>query len=73
MKIIAIKDAPVINSPQFGNGIRAYQKGEIFDVVSDFGDQVVIWNKIVNSTMSCNRENFIPLQEWRQKQLDKVI
>lgn len=70
--VIAINDAPLINSNQYGT-IRAYKRGDIYKVYSFFSDQVIIWNDIINSTMACNIENFEILSEHRHKQLNKIL
>jgi hypothetical protein len=71
--VIAIKDAPLIDSKQFGHKLQAYRRGDIFKVHSIFSDQVVIWNKILESTIACNIENFEILSEHRNKQLNKIL
>lgn len=71
--VIAIDDAPLVNSKQFGSELRAYKKGDIFKVYSIFSDQVIIWNDIIGSTMACNIKNFEILSEHRHKQLNKIL
>jgi hypothetical protein len=74
IKVIAIKDAPIVNSKQFGNGIQAYKKGDKFDAVMlSFTDQIVIWHPKINSTMACNSNNFELLEDFRDKQLHNVL
>ena len=71
--VIAIKDAPIINSRQFGNNLQAYKRGDTFKVLSQFANEIVIWNDIIGSTMACNIENFEVLSEHRNKQLNKIL
>jgi hypothetical protein len=72
-QVIAIKDAPIVNSKQFGNGIQAYKKGDKFEVMSSFTDQIVIWHPKINSTMACDSNNFELLEDFRDKQLNNVL
>lgn len=73
VQVIAIKDAPIVNSKQFGNGIQAYKKGDKFEVMSSFDDQIVIWYPKINSTMACDSNNFELLEDFRDKQLNDVL
>lgn len=71
--VIAIEDAPLVDSKQFGNKLRAYKRGDIFKVYSLFSDEVVIWNDTIKSTMACNIKNFEILSEHRHKQINKIL
>lgn len=73
VKVIAIKDAPIVDSKQFGNGIQAYKKGDIFEVMSSFTDQIVVWHPKVGSTMSLESKNFELLSEFRNKKIDSIL
>jgi hypothetical protein len=72
-KIIAIKDSPVIDSSQFGKRIQAYKTGDVFEVMSSFSDQVVVWHPKIESTMAMNSDNFVLLSEWRNDKIEKLI
>jgi hypothetical protein len=69
--IIAIKDAPIVESG--GDSKQAYKIGDKFKVILNFEDVYVIWHPLVDSTMAVNRENFELLEEYRQKQISKII
>jgi len=73
VKVIAIKDAPIVDSKQFGNGIQAYKKGDVFEVMSSFGGQIVVWYPKIGSTMALESKNFELLSEFRNKQIDEII
>jgi hypothetical protein len=84
VKVIAIRDAPIVDSRQFGNGIQAYKKGDIFEVLSAFKakditkgtvdiDQIVVWHPKIGSTMALESKNFELLSEFRNKQIDEII
>lgn len=73
VKVIAIKDSPIVNSKQFGNGIQAYKKGDIFEVISSFSDQIVVWHPKIESTMAMDSKNFELLSEYRNVKIDKIL
>lgn len=73
VKVIAIKDAPIVDSKQFGNGIQAYKKGDIFEVMSSFSDQIVVWYPKIESTMAMDSKNFELLSEFRNAKIDKIL
>ena len=84
VKVIAIRDAPIVDSRQFGNGIQAYNKGDIFEVLSAFRsknllsgtidiDQIVVWHPKIGSTMALESKNFELLSEFRNKKIDEII
>jgi hypothetical protein len=58
VKVIAIRDAPIVDSRQFGNGIQAYKKGDIFEVMSSFSEEIVVWHSKIGSTMALESKNF---------------
>jgi len=72
-KVIAIKDAPIVNSKEFGNGIQAYKKGDIFEVISTFGNEIVVWQPLVGSTMALNSDNFDYLRDFRDRQINNIL
>ena len=72
-QVIAIKDAPIVNSKQFGNGIQAYKKGDKFEVMSSFSDQIVVWHPMIGSTMALDADNFELLEEFRDRQINKIL
>jgi hypothetical protein len=72
-QVIAIKDAPIVNSKQFGNGIQAYKKGDKFEVMSSFNDQIVVWHPMIESTMALDSDNFELLIDYRDKQINSVL
>jgi hypothetical protein len=73
VQVIAIKDAPIVNSKQFGNGIQAYKKGDKFEVMSSFSNEIVVWHPMIGSTMACDSNNFELLEDFRDKQLHNVL
>lgn len=73
-KVIAIKNAPIVDSKQFGNGIQAYKKGDIFEVVApSFVDLIVVWHPKIESTMALPSNNFELLSEFRNKKIDSIL
>ena len=78
-KVICIIDAPLIDKNidlsrhHLPNLDRAYKVGDIYEVVSIWSDQLVIWYPPLNSTMSVNRDNFILLSEWRDRKIESVL
>ena len=72
-QVIAIKDAPIVNSKQFGNVIQAYKKGDKFEVMSSFSDQIVVWHPMIGSTMALDADNFELLEEFRDRQINKIL
>jgi len=72
-KVIAIKDAPIVDSKQFGNDIQAYKKGDIFEVMSSFSNQIVVWHSKIESTMALDSDNFELLSEFRNKKIDSIL
>ena len=72
-RVIAIKDSPVVSSIQFGNNIQAYKKGDIFEVMSSFTDQIVVWHPKIGSTMALDSKNFELLSEFRNKKIDSIL
>lgn len=73
VRVIAIKDAPIVNSKQYGNGIQAYKKGDIFEVMSSFSDQIVVWHPKIDSTMALDSSNFELLSEFRNNKIDSIL
>ncbi len=71
--VIAISDAPLVDSNHYGKKLQAYKRGDIFKVYSKFSDQIVIWNDTIQSTIACNIENFEILSEHRHKQINKIL
>jgi len=73
VKVIAIEDAPIVDSKQFGNEIQAYKKGDIFEGMSSFTDQIVVWYPKIGSTMALDSKNFQLLSEFRNKKIDSIL
>jgi hypothetical protein len=80
MKVIAINDAPIPNRGYHHNGVyydRAYYKGNIFEVYdrSTWGteDHLIIYHDKLETTMDVDPENFITLEEYRDKKIDKIL
>jgi len=73
VKVIAIRDAPIVDSRQFGNGIQAYKKGDIFEVMSSFSEEIVVWHSKIGSTMALESKNFELLSEFRNKKIDSIL
>lgn len=84
MKVIAISDSPKLTdifleeSDFQYNGLyvdRAYYKGDIFEVYDrpTMGkDYLIIYHHKLKTNMDVNPENFISLEEWRERQLNKI-
>jgi hypothetical protein len=72
VQVIAIKDAPIVNSKQFGNVIQAYKKGDKFEVMSSFTDQIVVWHPKFE-LMAMDSKNFELLSEHRNAKIDKIL
>jgi hypothetical protein len=73
VKVISIRDSPIVDSKKFGNGIQAYKKGDVFEVMSSFTDQIVVWHSKIGSTMALESKNFELLSEFRNKKIDEII
>lgn len=82
MKVIAINDSPIPNNGYyFFNGVyldRAYYKGDIFTVIEDdfnhpFHGRILIWHDKLRSEMDVDANNFLTLEEYREKQIDKIL
>ena len=86
MKVIAINDAPTATDKYFMlrnhiNGVyldRAYYKGDIFTVMEDGfnkmgGGRILIWHNKLEAEMDVDANNFLTLEEYREKQLDKIL
>ena len=80
MKVIAINDAPTPENGYRHNGVyldKAYYKGDIFDVLDSPNDLsrnwLVIHHDKLNVEMEVNSSNFIPLNEWRNSQINKIL
>jgi len=72
-QVIAIKDAQIVYSKEFGDGIQAYKKGDKFEVISSFTDQIVVWYPMIGSTMAFNSDNFETIEEHRLKQINNIL
>ena len=80
MKVIAIKDAPVPDTKFLVAGIpldRAYSRGDIFEVVEGdkfhLGrDRLLIWHPKLGGEMDVNSNNFITLQEFRNRKIEEL-
>lgn len=81
MKVIAINDAPTPKNGYSSNGVyldRAYYKGDIFDSYETFGDErvtkvfMLIYHDKLEAEMEVDSNNFLTLEEWREKQLDML-
>jgi hypothetical protein len=76
MKVIAINDAPMPKNGYFSNGVymdRAYYKGDIFELYETFNDYYVVWHDKLGAEMEVDSNNFLTLEEWREKQIDKIL
>lgn len=84
MKVIAINDAPTPENGYHHNGVyldKAYYKGDIFDVLDPqvynlanvSRNWLVIHHDKLNVEMEVNSSNFIPLNEWRNSQINKIL
>ena len=71
-KIIAIKDSPIVDSPQFGR-VQAYKVGDVFEVMTSFSNEVVVWHPLINSSMSLDSSNFVYLSDFRNDKIEKII
>ena len=79
MKVIAINNAPNVDTKidcswaKKFNIERAYYKGDIFNTSPEYNKLLVIFNHYVNEWMEVNKDNFITLEQWREKQINKII
>jgi hypothetical protein len=81
MKVIAINDAPIPERGYYHNSVyldRAYYKGDIFKVIEDGfnkmgGGHIIIWHDKLDVEMDVDSNNFITLEEYRNRQLDKIL
>ena len=82
MRVIAIKDAPIVDSKLSAwtkkNGLtQAYKVGDIFDLSKSYSDpnyhRMVIFNHHIGSYMEVNYDNFIPLEEHRENQINELL
>ena len=89
MRVIAIKDAPIVPPTKlvkinnvfkkitFNN--TAYKVGDIFDLSKSYSDPnyhrtyMVIFNHHVGSYMEVNYDNFISLDEHRENQINELL
>lgn len=51
---------------------RAYKKGDVFEVLSTFDKDYVVYHPIIKTSMSVSMEHFITISEWRDNQLNKI-
>lgn len=78
MKVIAINDAP-LREVIYYNSVyldRAYYKGNIFKVTEDGFNKIsriIIWHDKLDVEMDVDANNFITLEEYRNKQLNKIL
>lgn len=81
MKVIAINDAPIPEKGYYHNSVyldRAYYKGNIFKVTEDGfnkmgSSRIIIWHDKLDVEMDVDANNFITLEEYRNKQLNKIL
>lgn len=84
MKVIAIADAPIPKKGYYHNGVymdRAYYKGNIFEVYDSTlsndilpqPDYLIIYHDILEMNMDVDPNNFITLEEYRNKQIDSIL
>ena len=81
MRVIAIKDAPIVDKLSAWtkkNGLtQAYKVGDIFDLSKSYSDpnyhRMVIFNHHIGSYMEVNYDNFIPLEEHRENQINELL
>lgn len=73
MKVVAIKDAPVIKKKWPNGTYQAYYIGDIFDTV-DWGDEYkrIVYKNGIYEHLVITEENFVSLEEWRELQLNKL-
>lgn len=91
MRVVAIKDAPIIHDTRLLSRwqtnkllkefslTQAYKVGDIFDVSKLYSDPkhhrtyMVIFNHHIGSYMEVNYDNFIPLDEHRENQINELL
>jgi hypothetical protein len=86
MKVIAIKDAPVLitksgftRKGKFYD--KAYSRGDVFEVYDSPNnhipgvpnDYLIIYHDKLEINMDVDPKNFITLREYREKQLNKLL
>jgi len=82
MRVIAIKDAPIVDVSAWTkkSGLtQAYKVGDIFELSKEYSDPnyhrtyMVIFNHHIGSYMEVNYENFITLDEHRENQINELL
>ena len=79
MRVIAINDAPIPEKGYYHRGVyinRAYHKGNIFEVYDrpiHPNDYLIIYHHILEMNMDVDPNNFLTLEEYRNKQLNKLL
>ena len=74
MKVIAINDAPLPQNMRFFER-RSYYVGDIFEVYDKSrcgNDYLIIYNHKLEVNMDVNPDNFITLEEWRERKLTEL-
>lgn len=75
MKVIAIKDAPLV-ATKWPNGTnRAYYRDEVFEVIRHDAHGLIIRYYLTptDDRLEVNEDNFIPLEEWRSERIDMLL
>lgn len=75
MKVMAIKDGPLV-AIKWPNGTnRAYYRGEVFEVIRHdaFGLIIRYYLTPTNDKLEVSEENFIPLEDWRSERIDTLL
>ena len=77
MRVIAIKDAPIV--VHLRHVKQAYKVGDIFYLSKAYSDPnyhrtyMVIFNHHIGSYMEVNYDNFISLDEHRENQINELL
>jgi len=73
MKVVAIKDAPVIKKKWPNGTHQAYYIGDVFDTI-DWDDEYkrIVYKNGIYEHLVITEENFVSLEEWRELQLNKL-
>ena len=73
MKVVAIKDAPLINKKWPNGTHQAYYIGDVFDT-ADWDDEYkqIVYKDGIYEHLVITEENFVSLEEWRELQINKL-
>ena len=78
-KIIAIKDAPIVNSSQqyaftgITGDIQAFKTGDVFEVISTFAGVIIVYHPKFKIQMAVDSDKFELLENHRNNKLNQIL